>query len=246
MSSFSLCAIIPTLNHYKVLNKVVQEVLNAGLPVIIVDDGSDKITADTVDQIGLENAQVTVLRHEANRGKGAAFLTGLQHAKAAGHSHALQIDADGQHDLKDLPNLISSARDNPNCLVTAKPVYDSSMPLGRKIGRWFTHVCVWVETLSFKITDSMCGFRIYPIAPTLDVISEEKVGQRMDFDTSVMVRLFWRGISVIEIPSKVIYPEDNTSNFDVVKDNILITRMHTRLVFGMLLRLITLRLGAKA
>ncbi len=246
MSEIMLCAIIPTLNHYKVLDRVVSEVLKFGLPVVIVDDGSEKITADTVDLIGKENADVTVLRHDTNYGKGAAFLTGLEYAEKAGFTHALQIDADGQHDLKDLPQLISSAKENTNALITAKPVYDNSMPIGRKIGRWFTHVWVWVETLSFKITDSMCGFRIYPVSPTLKVISEEKVGQRMDFDTSVMVRLFWRGTPVIEIPSKVIYPEENTSNFDVVKDNILITRMHTRLVFGMLLRLITFKIWAKA
>ena len=246
MSTFKLCAIIPTLNHYKVLNKVVGEVRNFDIPVIIVDDGSDFVAADVIDKIGTENTEITVLRHSTNMGKGAAFLTGLEHAKASGFTHALQIDADGQHDLNDLPKLITSATNAPQCLVTAKPVYDSSMPLGRKIGRWFTHVWVWVETLSFKITDSMCGYRIYPIEPTLSVISEEKVGQRMDFDTSVMVRLFWRGIPVLEIPSKVIYPEENTSNFDVVKDNILITRMHTRLVFGMLFRLLTFKIWSKA
>ncbi|MEH6477835.1 MAG: hypothetical protein V7727_19245, partial [Sneathiella sp.] len=130
----------------------------------------------------------------------------------------------------------------PADLITAKPVYDESMPTARKIGRWFTHVWVWVETLSFNISDSMCGFRVYPVSQTLDVIRREHVGKRMDFDTSVMVRLYWRGVDVVEIPSNVIYPAENTSNFQVVGDNIRITLMHTRLVFGMLARLLTFRM----
>ncbi len=183
--------------------------------------------------------------HHAILAKGAALQSGLERVFERRFSHALQIDADGQHDLKDIPKLLEAAKGCPVKLVTAKPIYDASMPIGRRIGRWITHVWVWVETLSFSITDSMCGFRVYPVTEALEVIQTETVGRRMDFDTSIMVRLYWRGIDVIEIPSKVIYPAENTSNFDVFKDNVLITRMHTRLVFGMLKRLLTFQLRSK-
>lgn len=239
MTEFSCCAVIPTLNHYKVLGRVVDELRAHNLQVILVDDGSDEVAAKVIASLQGVDDGVIVLRHEQNKGKGAAFETGLLKALSLGFSHTLQVDADGQHDLTDIPKLIEAARNAPGSLVTAKPVYDDSMPLGRRIGRWITHVWVWIETLSFMITDSMCGYRVYPIAATLDVIGDEAIGKRMDFDTSIMVHLYWRGIDVIEIPSRVIYPEENTSNFDVLADNIRITKMHTRLVIRMLWRLLT-------
>lgn len=246
MTDFKCCAIIPSLNHYKSLAKVIESVREHSLDIIIVDDGSSPEAAEQIDKFNNPDDGVFVIRHATNLGKGAALKTGLEWARLSGFSHALQVDADGQHDLADTKKLLGVAKDNPAALVTAKPVYDDSMPLGRRIGRWITHVWVWVETLSFSITDSMCGFRVYPVAQTLDVIEKETVGKRMDFDTSVMVRMYWRGIDTIEIPSRVIYPKDNTSNFDVLSDNILITRMHTQLVFGMLGRLLTFRMRLRS
>ncbi len=184
---------------------------------------------------------MTVIRLDTNVGKGAAFHVGAAAAFKAGYSHALQVDADGQHNLADIPKLIETATHHPLALVTGKPVYDETMPMGRKIGRWITHFWVWIETLSFAITDSMCGFRVYPLEQTLAVMKSNTIGRRMDFDTSVMVHLFWRGVDVIEIPSAVIYPEDNTSNFDVLMDNVRISWMHTGLVFHMLWRLVTFK-----
>lgn len=245
MTEFRVCAIIPTLNHYKALAKVVEDIQKSVRDVIIIDDGSNFDARDAIQIIGKSFNSVEILRHSMNMGKGAALRTGFNRAQVRGFTHALQIDADGQHDLNDTNKLLEASKNASSALITAKPIYDASMPFGRKMGRWITHFWVWIETLSFSISDSMCGFRIYPISSSLDVMKTEIVGKRMDFDTSIMVRLFWRGVDVIEIPSKVIYPKENTSNFDVLKDNILITQMHTRLVFGMLLRLLTFRLRWK-
>jgi hypothetical protein len=121
----------------------------------------------------------------------------------------VQADADGQHDLEALPRLLAEARTHPKALVSGAPICD----------------------------DSMCGFRVYPLASSLDFLIGEHLGQRMDFDTDVMVRLFWRGAPPIMVPVKVTYPADNISNFDMLWDNVQITRMHTRLVISMLLRL---------
>ncbi|NQZ08546.1 MAG: glycosyltransferase family 2 protein, partial [Algicola sp.] len=99
-----------------------------------------------------------------------------------------------------------------------------------------THFWVWVETLSFTIKDTMCGFRVYPLKPCIELIQAKTLGTRMDFDIEIMVRLYWRGVATLFLPTKVIYPEDGISHFQPVADNVRITWMHTRLFFGMLLR----------
>nr|MDP9127220.1 glycosyltransferase family 2 protein [Pseudomonadota bacterium] len=164
-------------------------------------------------------------------------LEGFRLAVAAGFTHALQIDADGQHDLDAVPTLIALAEACPEAVVSGQPVYDASVPKARAIGRWVTHIWVWIETLSLRIKDSMCGFRIYPLGPVTRLMAEERIGRHMDFDTDIMVRLFWRGTPPVMVPVKVTYPANNTSNFDMVRDNIRISLMHARLCVTMLSRL---------
>ncbi|MEX2451667.1 MAG: glycosyltransferase [Rhodospirillales bacterium] len=233
----NIAAVIPSFDHYRKLPYIVETLIEAGIAVFIIDDGSAEPARSALKALGSRERNITVVRCESNRGKGAAVMTGLRQAAAAGYSHAVQIDADGQHDLSALPALIRCATDNPTALVSGLPAYDSSIPLSRKIGRWVTHVWVWIETLSFQIKDSMCGFRVYPLAPILQLAAEETLGARMTFDTEVMVRHYWRGGSVIHVPVRVTYPEGNHSNFDTVRDNVAISWMHTRLFFSMLARL---------
>jgi hypothetical protein len=164
-------------------------------------------------------------------------MSGLREAFASGYSHALQIDADGQHDTGDIPRFLALARERPEAVVTGRPVYDASVPRGRLIARNLTHVWVWIETLSFDIRDSMCGFRVYPLRPVVEVLNRSRPGRRMDFDPEILVRLFWAGTPVLTIPTRVIYPLGGQSHFRMVHDNVLITAMHVRLVFGMLWRL---------
>lgn len=232
-----LCAVVPTHNHYSALGDVIATLRQHDLAIIIVDDGSSPDIATNIAALHDPDHQVTVHRLDENGGKGIAVMTALAIAERHGFTHALQVDADGQHDLGKLPAMIQSAHNHPDALITGKPVYDESIPTGRKIGRWVTHVWVWIETLSLAIRDSMCGFRVYPIAPSLAVWRDEGCGHKMDFDTEIMVRLFWRGVPVIEIPTDVTYPAGNISNFRVWEDNVLISWMHTRLVFGMIARL---------
>lgn len=235
---FRPCAIVPSYNHARAVSGVVAALCAEGLPVFVIDDGSDETTRTLLAALADPGKGVHVARLDPNQGKGGAVGHGFQLAMALGYTHALQIDADGQHDIAEIPNLLRLARDNPEALVTAIPVYDQSVPLGRAIGRYATHVWVWIETLSFQIRDSMCGFRVYPLGRVANLYAAgEVIGQRMDFDTEIMVRLFWRGVQVIEHPVAVIYPAGNTSNFDLWRDNLRITAMHTRLFFGMLKRL---------
>ncbi len=235
--SVKFCAIVPSHNHYLVIENVVKGLREKGLPVFIIDDGSTDPTKSTIAALHNPDENIIIKQFDKNQGKGCAVIEGFRIAYEAGYSHAVQVDADGQHDASALPKLLGLAKDHPEALISGQPIYDETIPKSRKIARWFTHVWVWVETLSFQIKDSMCGYRVYPLAQSLAVADEETVGQRMDFDTEIMVRLFWRGTPTIMTPVKVTYPENNTSNFDVVADNIRITKMHTRLVFNMLFRL---------
>jgi predicted LPLAT superfamily acyltransferase/glycosyltransferase involved in cell wall biosynthesis len=234
--AFRPCAVVPSYNHWRAVGEVVARLRGEGLPIFIVDDGSDEPARSTLAALHDPAGGVIVHRFETNQGKGAAVLHGFRVAFEAGFSHALQVDADGQHDLAAIPELIGRARRHPEALVTGVPVYDRTIPLGRAIGRWITHFWVWIETLSLRIRDTMCGFRVYPLAAVRSLeATGVRLGRRMDFDTEIMVRLFWRGTPVAELPVRVTYPPDNTSNFRMLRDNVRISAMHTRLVVRMLL-----------
>ena len=227
--------IIPVYNHEHAIAAVVNSVRAHGLPVLLIDDGSKASCAAVLD--GLVRApQITLFRRPKNGGKGAAVISGLEEAQRLGFTHAVQIDADGQHDLVDLPKFLARATANPDALVTGQPQYDESVPKGRLYGRYLTHIWVWINTLSLAIKDSMCGFRVYPLERTLAALVPS-IGKRMDFDPEIAVRLVWAGTQVINIPTHVTYPTDGVSHFDVLWDNVRISGMHTRLFFGMLVRL---------
>ena len=229
--------VIPNYNHDLVIRDTIIALADFKLPIILVDDGSNEKTQRVLEQIDAQFALVTLVRRTENGGKGAAVQTGLAHAHDAGWSHAIQVDADGQHDLNDVEQLIVRSKFQPNALVSGQPIYDESISKGRYYGRFITHFWVYIETLSFALKDTMCGFRIYPLAAYSQLISSTKLGYKMDFDIEVMVKLFWQGTPVEFIKTKVHYPENGVSHFNVWDDNVLISKMHTRLVCGMLWRL---------
>ncbi len=232
-----VCAVIPVYDHEAAVGTVIDALLAAGLPCIMVDDGSGPACAAVLDRLAATRPDTTLVRRAVNGGKGAAVADGLRAALACGYSHAVQVDADGQHDLADLPAFLAASRDTPDALVCGWPQFDASMPRLRYYSRYLTHVFVWLNTLSFAIRDSMCGFRAYPLAATVAMIDAERPGLRMDFDIEVLVRLYWRGVPMRWIATRVTYPIDGVSHFRLLLDNALITRVHTRLFFGMLWRL---------
>lgn len=232
------CIIIPFYRHEGAIAGTVQRLKRFGLRCSIVDDGSGESSRAALQDIARREADwVRLCGYEQNRGKGEAVMTGCAQARAAGFTHAIQIDADGQHDADDLPRLLAVSRAQPQALVTGIPIFDESVPRARLYGRYLTHFWVWVQTLSFQIRDSMCGFRVYPLDTALAVWSEGRVGRRMDFDTEIMVRMFWRGVTVLSVPTRVTYPADGVSHFRMVRDNVRLTWMHLRLLAGMCLRL---------
>lgn len=230
-----ICAIVPSHNHAAVIGDVIGRLRAAALPIFIIDDGSCDAVATALQ--AHRAADIVVQRLPINQGKGGAVMEGFRLAQAAGFTHAVQVDADGQHDLDTLPDLLAAARARPEALIAGRPVFDASLPLGRRLGRWITHVWVWIETLSLQISDSMCGFRVYPLEAVATVLRQARPGRRMDFDPEIVVRLFWSGTPIVEVPVRVSYPPGNVSNFDLWRDNVRISWMHTRLVCQMLLRI---------
>ncbi len=233
---FSAAVVIPVYNHGAAAVRTVLAVRALGLPCIVVDDGSEPICAARLDDVATQPA-VTLVRLARNQGKGGAVMAGCREAAQQRYTHAVQIDADGQHDVRDIPAFLELARNNPNSVVTGTPVYDTSVPRSRLIGRYATHIWVWINTLSLDIRDSMCGFRVYPLPPVLDLIDSVHVARRMEFDFDILVRLHWRGVAILNRPTAVTYPQDGVSHFRLWRDNVLISRMHARLFFGMLVRL---------
>lgn len=230
--TFAPCAIIPVFDHHSALPRLVVRLREQGLPLILVDDGSGLATRTVLDDLA-ECEGVSIERFAENRGKGAAVMHGLESAARCGFTHAVQIDADGQHDAQEASALLALAREQPKALISGVPRYDDSVPLVRYYGRWLTHLLVWAETLSCDLTDTMCGFRVYPVAETLAVAERKRIGARMDFDTEAMVRLYLAGMPVKFFPVTVRYPADGISHFRMVRDNARMTWLHLRLLAGL-------------
>ena len=230
------CAVIPVYNHETAVPGVVVALRAAGLPCVLVDDASSPACAAVLGELA-RGENIFLIRLAVNQGKGGAVMAGLREAMQLGFTHALQVDADGQHDLRNVATFMRVSQQNPAALVCGYPQYDASVPKGRLYARYLTHVWVWINSLSLQIPDSMCGFRVYPLAPTLALINSVTLGKRMDFDPEILVRLAWRNQPMCWLPTQVHYPQDGLSHFRLFHDNALISSMHTKLFFGMLLRL---------
>ncbi|ENU93632.1 hypothetical protein F971_00891 [Acinetobacter vivianii] len=229
--------VIPVYNHPHYLADLVQHLSQFQYPIILVNDGSDAACTAILHQLAQHNALVDLVEHPENLGKGQAVITGLQHAAQRGMSHVLQIDADGQHCWDDVAKFIALSQQHPQAMVIGQPVFDASVPKKRLYGRYVTHFWVWLNSLSFEIKDSMCGFRIYPLAQTISILNTARFQPRMGFDSEILVRLKWENIQFVNVPTKVIYPEHGISHFNVWRDNLGLSKAHARLFAGMLIRL---------
>lgn len=235
MSDPRPCILIPVFNHPDSIADVCTSVAHLDLPILLVDDGSDAECAQVLDDLAAQGH--ALLRLPCNQGKGAAVRAGLKHAEQSGFTHALQIDADGQHAVDDLPDFLSVPEQAPRTLAIGYPRYDASVSALRFYGRYATHIWVWINTLSLDIRDSMCGARLYPLREVNALLRRHSCGDRMDFDTEVLVRWHWAGGQIHNLPVRVHYPSDGISHFRLWRDNLCISAMHARLFFGMLLRL---------
>lgn len=236
MNQPSVTGVIPVYNHEHAVPAVAANLRAHGLPVVLVDDGSNEACRLALEGLSASTGDQLV-RLPVNGGKGAAVIAGLRRALELGFTHALQVDADGQHDLSDVPKFLAAARAEPEAVICGRPVFDASIPKVRFLSRYITHALVWLQTLSFSaVRDSMCGFRLYPLRTVLEVVDCDGVGRRMDFDVELLVKLVWRGRALRWIDTRVSYPTDGISHFRMLNDNLRLAGMHVRLVLGMLWR----------
>ncbi len=232
--------LIPSYNPGTRVCATVRAALASWNPVWVVIDGSTDDSPARLEALCAEEPGLELIVLAQNRGKGAAVLAGLERAAAAGFTHALTMDSDGQHPAERIEELMRLSQANPAAMVLGCPVFDASAPRlrvrGRKISNWW----VDLETLWAGIGDSLYGFRVYPVAPLLAVMRHQRWMRRFDFDAEAAVRLSWRGVPPINVASPVRYfraDEDGVSHFNYWRDNALLTWMHARLFVEFLLRL---------
>ncbi|MEQ1484376.1 glycosyltransferase family 2 protein [Methyloglobulus sp.] len=232
------CLIVPVFNHENAIANVIEKLKVFELPCFLVNDGSSiacsQVLADCADK---ESSWLTLITRQENGGKGAAVIDGFTAAIRQGFNYAIQIDADGQHDTNVIPEFLAASKQHPNAIILGQPIFDASVPKNRLYGRQVTNIWIAINTLSFAIADGMCGFRLYPLAAVNRLISNTSIGQRMDFDIDIVVRLYWQGVNVVNLPTAVRYPIDGVSHFRLWRDNLMISLTHARLFFGMLIRI---------
>jgi glycosyltransferase involved in cell wall biosynthesis len=232
--------VIPSYNTGPTVYSTVKAARAAWSPVWVVVDGSDDGTAEGLRALAAADPGLRVDVLPRNAGKGAAVLHALEAAQAAGFTHALTMDSDGQHPADLIPAFMRESIAAPDAMVLGRPVFDASAPLlrvrGRRISNWWTNL----ETLGAGIDDSLYGFRVYPVTPLVEVMRGQRWMRRFDFDTEAVVRLAWRGVRPINVAAPVKYlrpDEGGVSHFRYGRDNTLLTWMHLRLMAGFLLRL---------
>lgn len=232
--------LIPSYNTGAQVYTTVRAARERWNPVWVVVDGSRDGTAEGLLAMANSDPGLRVHVLPQNSGKGAAVLHGLQAAAAAGFTHALTMDADGQHPAALIPAFMQASLARPDTMVLGRPVFDASAPLlrvrGRRVSNWWTNL----ETLGAGVADSLYGFRVYPIAALAAVMQRQPWMRRFDFDTEAVVRLAWRGIKPVNLDAPVRYlsaEEGGVSHFRYGRDNVLLTWMHLRLMVEFVLRL---------
>lgn len=231
---FRPCIVIPVYNHEGAIGRVLPALFSHQLPIILVDDGSQSSCQQELEKLTRQHSSLILIRLEENQGKGGAVKAGLIKALHLGFSHALQIDADGQHCSDDISRFVELGEKSPDSIICGVPIYDKSVPKVRYYARYLTHIWIWINTLSLKIQDSMCGFRLYPLQATTNLIESTAMGNRMDFDPEFLVHWVWHNGDIVNTPTQVSYPIDGVSHFAPWRDNYLISKMHAKLFFLML------------
>jgi glycosyltransferase involved in cell wall biosynthesis len=239
-ASASHLVLIPSYNTGAKLFATVAEARAQWNPVWVVIDGSTDGTGAELQRRTAGDPGVRVLLQPENQGKGAAILAGLRAAAASGFTHALTMDSDGQHEAAAIPGFMAASQQEPRAMILGVPIFDASAPRlrvkGRRVSNWWANL----ETLWLGINDSLCGFRIYPIADLRTIMEKSRWMRRFDFDVEAAVRLTWRGLDLMNKPVAIRYfrPEEGgVSHFHYGRDNLLLAGMHARLMLGFVLRL---------
>ena len=209
-------ALIPAYNAVRTIGVVVDGTRRFVPDVLVVDDGSGDDTAWAAEQAGAE-----VIRHPTNRGKGAAIRTGLRHLAERGFERAVALDADGQHPPDEIPKLLAESDDNHDAFVlSVRDKEGQQIAAVRLVANW---IADWATSLvaGYPFRDTQCGFRVYPIARTLALGVR---GDRMEFETEVLIAAYRARIPVREVATRVYYPPaaERESHYRPVEDTLRI------------------------
>lgn len=232
--------LIPSYNPGPRVLETVRAARARWTPVWVVVDGSTDGTGERLQAMAEDDPGLRVIVLPENRGKGAAVFVGITEAAAAGYTHVLTMDSDGQHPAELIPAFMAAAAADPGAMVLGKPVFGPEAPALRVNGRKVSNGWANLETLWMGIGDSLYGFRVYPIAPLARIMRGNRFMRRFDFDPEAVVRLCWAGVRPINLDAPVRYlsaDEGGVSHFKYLRDNTLLTWMHTRLFIGFVLRL---------
>jgi len=149
----NLWVVVPAYNEEKNISKIIKGIKNYAENIITIDDGSKDNTSNIADK-----SSAVVLRHIINLGKGAALKTGCDFAVKQGAGTIIVLDADAQHDPKEIPNFIKNLESFD--IVFSYRKLNKRMPLILKYGNWFiSRVIKFLYKV--KLKDSQCGYRAF-------------------------------------------------------------------------------------
>ncbi|WP_297951189.1 glycosyltransferase family 2 protein [uncultured Campylobacter sp.] len=225
-SAFKPAFLLPYFNHPARIAELVHALAPIA-PVLIVDDGSDEASKGALNGLAAQ-----IYARAQNGGKGAAVCDGLAWAKELGFTHAFQIDADFQHDVSRCEEFLALAARQPAALICAAPAYDESAPKSRLHGRKIMNFWCAINTLSHRIKDAMCGFRIYPLKGIVPLLPHTK-SRRMGFDAEILILAVRAGLEIKWLDLAVRYEAGGVSHFAPFRDNFGISLMHARLFCGL-------------
>jgi glycosyltransferase involved in cell wall biosynthesis len=224
--------LIPSYNSGPLLRRTVAAALAEWAPVWVVADGSTDGSAD-----GLEAPGLHVIRRERNGGKGAAVMTGLLEAERAMFTHALVMDADGQHPANAIAPFMAASAANPSAMILGQPQFGADAPRARVWGRRVANALAGLMTAGYGVGDALFGFRVYPIRPLVETMQRSRWMRGYDFDPEALVRLAWAGVTPVKLPVPVRYlgpGQGGVSHFRYGRHNLLLTWMHLRLLAGLM------------
>ena len=232
--------LIPSYNPGSIVVETVRAARQYWNPVWVVVDGSTDESPALLQDMAQNDDGLRILTLPRNNGKGAAVLHGLQQAKQLGYTHVLTMDSDGQHPATLIPTFMQASQEQPRAMVLGVPIFAADAPRARVYGRKISNFWAQFETLWHGIGDSLYGFRVYPIAPLMRIMQSQHWMRRFDFDPEAAVRMAWAGVPAYNIQAPVRYidtAQGGVSHFQYLRDNILLTWMHLRLLAGFIWRL---------
>ena len=205
-------ALIPAYNEAARVGAVVARARAEVNEVVVVDDGSNDETTATAREAG-----ATVLRHEKNRGKGAAIATALEHFGRSDAEMAVLLDADGQHEPAEIRKLVQAAETEGAALVVGSRMGDvREMP---KVRLWTNQFTSWVASklARQRIPDSQCGFRLLRRV----VLKDLKLSTaRFETETEMLIQAGRAGHRIASVPIQTIYEDGRASRIRPFRDTV--------------------------